>query len=445
MLRTTSQARVKLHMTILNLSFILVGFFLGVFITSAFAVFYNKQKNKDLNAISCTLAAREKEKAVLETRLEMEQTKNEEQSLLLKQSPEILGKEFENLANRIFDAKQEKFSQDSQRTLNSSIAPLREEITRFHKQVEDSHHRENSARNEMNGTIKELMKQTDLVRGETSSLASALKGDSKSQGNWGEMILERMLENSGLSSPREYETQKPHKDQQGQLRYPDVIIHMPDKKDMVVDSKVSLTAYERYRSETDPGEQKKHLKLHIHSIKNHIKDLSEKSYQELYGINTLDFVILFIPIEGAFTLALQEDDRLFDDAYKNKNIILTSPSTLMIALRIVENVWRFERQNINAQKISDEAAKLYDKMATVVESLEDIDKHIKKSQAACDSAKSQLITGSGNVINRFNKIKKLGPNTKKIFPADWSSETLDQDDLSLCADRKNENDPDAIR
>ena len=432
-------------MTILNLSFILGGFFLGVSITFAFAVFYNKQKNKDLNAISCTLAAREKEKAVLETRLEMEQTKNEEQSLLLKQSPEILGKEFENLANRIFDAKQEKFSQDSQRTLNSSIAPLREEITRFHKQVEDSHHRENSARNEMNGTIKELMKQTDLVRGETSSLASALKGDSKSQGNWGEMILERMLENSGLSSPREYETQKPHKDQQGQLRYPDVIIHMPDKKDMVVDSKVSLTAYERYRSETDPGEQKKHLKLHIHSIKNHIKDLSEKSYQELYGINTLDFVILFIPIEGAFTLALQEDDRLFDDAYKNKNIILTSPSTLMIALRIVENVWRFERQNINAQKISDEAAKLYDKMVTVVESLEDIDKHIKKSQAACDSAKSQLITGSGNVINRFNKIKKLGPNTKKIFPADWSSETLDQDDLSLCADRKNENDPDAIR
>ena len=445
MLRTTSQTRVKLHMTILNFSFILGGFFLGVSITFAFAVFYNKQKNKGLNEISCVLAAREKEKAVLETRLEMEQTKNEEQSLLLKQSPEILGKEFENLANRIFDAKQEKFSQDSQRTLNSSIGPLREEITRFHKQVEDSHHRENSARNEMNGTIKELMKQTDLVRGETSSLASALKGDSKSQGNWGEMILERMLENSGLSSPREYETQKPHKDQQGQLRYPDVIIHMPDKKDMVVDSKVSLTAYERYRSESDPGEQKNQLKLHINSIKNHIKDLSEKSYQELYGINTLDFVILFIPIEGAFTLALQEDDRLFDDAYKNKNIILTSPSTLMIALRIVENVWRFERQNINAQKISDEAAKLYDKMATVVESLEDIGKHIKKSQEAYESAKSQLKTGSGNVINRFNKIKKLGPNTKKTFPEDWSSETLDQDDLSLCADRKNENDPGAIR
>ena len=440
--KTTSQAGVKLHMTIVSFSFIFGSFLLGVLLAYAFALFDSKKKNKDLSLISCALAVLEKEKAVLEARLEMEQTKNEEQSLLLKQSREILGKEFENLANRIFDAKQEKFSQDSQRTLNSSIGPLREEITRFHKQVEDSHHRENSARNGMNGTIKELMKQTDLVRGETSSLASALKGDSKSQGNWGEMILERMLETSGLSSPREYETQKPHKDQQGHLRYPDVIIHMPDKKDMVIDSKVSLTAYDRYTSEPDSSEQKKHLKQHINSIKNHIKDLSEKSYQELYGINTLDFVILFIPIEGAFTLALQKDDRLFDDAYKNKNIILTSPSTLMIALRIVENVWRFERQNINAQKISDEAAKLYDKMATVVESLEDIGKHIKKSQVAYDSAKSQLITGSGNVINRFNKIKKLGPNTKKTFPDDWTSETLDQSDFSLNTDRKKEDDTD---
>ena len=408
-------------------SFIIGGFILGAL--TAFLV------------AKGAVASRDQQKAVLATRLEMEQNRFREQSLsneakyneqsaLLKESREILGKEFENLANRIFDSKQEKFSKDNQRTLDSSIGPLREEITKFHKHIEDSHHRENAARSEMNGSIKELMKQTNLVRGEASNLASALKGDSKSQGNWGEMILERMLEESGLSSPREYVTQEPHSDQQGQRRLPDVIIHMPDQRDMVIDSKVSLTDYERYKNESDVVEQKKHLKQHINSVKVHIKELHEKSYEQLEGINTLDFVLLFIPIEGAFMLALQNDDMLFNDAYK-KNIILSSPSTLMAMLKIVKNVWRFEDQNRNSQRISDEAGKLYDQMALVIESLDNIGEHIEKSQNAFEMAKKRMKTGKGNLMNRFDAIKKLGPNTKRNISQAWIDQDKNKEHLSL--------------
>jgi DNA recombination protein RmuC len=282
----------------------------------------------------------------------------------------------------------------------------------------------------MNGSIKELMKQTNLVRGEASNLASALKGDSKSQGNWGEMILERMLEESGLSSPREYVTQEPHIDQQGRRRLPDVIIHMPDQRDMVIDSKVSLTDYERYKNEPDVVEQKKHLKQHINSVKVHIKELHEKSYEQLEGINTLDFVLLFIPIEGAFMLALQNDDMLFNDAYK-KNIILSSPSTLMAMLKIVKNVWRFEDQNRNSQRISDEAGKLYDQMALVIESLDNIGEHIEKSQNAFEMAKKRMKTGKGNLMNRFDTIKKLGPNTKRNISQAWIDQDKNKEHLSL--------------
>jgi DNA recombination protein RmuC len=414
-------------MTMVYFSFIIGGFILGAL--TAFLV------------AKGALASRDQQKAVLATRLEMEQNRFREQSLsteakyneqsaLLKESREILGKEFENLANRIFDSKQEKFSKDNQRTLDSSIGPLREEITKFHKHIEDSHHRENAARSEMNGSIKELMKQTNLVRGEASNLASALKGDSKSQGNWGEMILERMLEESGLSSPREYVTQEPHLDQQGRRRLPDVIIHMPDQRDMVIDSKVSLTDYERYKNESDVVEQKKHLKQHINSVKVHIKELHEKSYEQLEGINTLDFVLLFIPIEGAFMLALQNDDMLFNDAYK-KNIILSSPSTLMAMLKIVKNVWRFEDQNRNSQRISDEAGKLYDQMALVIESLDNIGEHIEKSQNAFEMAKKRMKTGKGNLMNRFDAIKKLGPNTKRNISQAWIDQDKNKEHLSL--------------
>jgi DNA recombination protein RmuC len=205
---------------------------------------------------------------------------------------------------------------------------------------------------------------------------------------------------------------------------------MPDQRDMVIDSKVSLTDYERYKNEPDVVEQKKHLKQHINSVKVHIKELHEKSYEQLEGINTLDFVLLFIPIEGAFMLALQNDDMLFNDAYK-KNIILSSPSTLMAMLKIVKNVWRFEDQNRNSQRISDEAGKLYDQMALVIESLDNIGEHIEKSQNAFEMAKKRMKTGKGNLMNRFDAIKKLGPNTKRNISQAWIDQDKNKEHLSL--------------
>ena len=378
------------------------------------------------------LGALNRDKASLEARLEGERIRYEEQLQLLRQARESLVQEFENLANRIFDAKQQKFSEQSSRTLNSSIDPLRKEIHDFRKKVEDAYDKENAERNKLVGQIVELQKQAQKVGEDAVLLANALKGESKFQGNWGEVILERILEQSGLTKGREYETQVALKNEEGDRRNPDVIIHLPDQRDIVVDAKVSLTDYERYCRAELPDEKQRCLKQHILSLRTHINGLSRKAYEQLEGVNSLDFVLIFVPVEAAFMLALEHDHTLFRDAY-DKGIILVSPSTLLATLRTIHNIWRYEDQNRNAQQIAAEAGKLYDQLVLVVESLDDLGRHIDRSQEAWQQTRKRLVDGRGNLIKKFEDIKKLGARTKRSLPDNLVEQATEQDDVSLRA------------
>jgi DNA recombination protein RmuC len=428
-----------------NLIFLLAGLAIGaslVFLSSL--ITSNRKKvaantlvarlDQDISTLRETLAQRENEvtslnrdKASLETRLEGERARYEEQLQLLRQARESLTQEFENLANRIFDAKQEKFSQQSKQALNITIDPLRKEITDFRKKVEDVYDKENAERNKLIGQVVELQKQAQRVGEDAVQLANALKGDSKFQGDWGEVILERILEESGLTKGREYETQVSLKDDEGRRRNPDVIIHLPDRRDIVVDAKVSLTDYERYCRAEESADKALFLKQHVSSIRNHISGLSRKAYEQLEGVNTLDFVLIFVPIEAAFMLALEHDHNLFRDAY-DKGIILVSPSTLLATLRTIHNIWRYEDQNRNAEKIASEAGKLYDQLVLVVESLDELGRHIDKSQDAWQQTRKRLVDGRGNLVKKFEDIKKLGARTKRQLPEDLTNEAKDQDE-----------------
>lgn len=393
---------------------------------------------QDVDSLTQTLVQRDhevaslnREKASLETRLETDRTRYEEQLQLLRQARESLTQEFENLANRIFDAKQEKFSQQfsqqSQQALNSTIDPLRVEITAFRKKVEDAYDKENAERNKLIGQVVELQKQAQQVGEDAVQLANALKGDSKFQGNWGEVVLERILEESGLTKGREYNTQVALQDNEGRRKNPDVIIHLPDQRDIVIDAKVSLTDYERYCRTEDAVPKQQFLKQHILSIRNHISGLSRKAYEDLEGVNTLDFVLIFVPIEAAFMLALEHDHTLFRDAY-DKGIILVSPTTLLATLRTIHNIWRYEDQNRNAEKIASEAGKLYDQLVLVVESLDELGRHIDKTQGAWEQTRKRLVDGRGNLVKKFEDMKKLGARTKRQLPEDLTQEATDQNE-----------------
>ena len=415
------------------------GFIVGVLLT----FLLTRQQSEKQRAVSDVTISRlsedlenqsnrlhQRDKASLEARLEGERTRYEEQLQLLRQARESLVQEFENLANRIFDAKQQKFSEQSSRTLNSSIDPLRKEIHDFRKKVEDAYDKENAERNKLVGQIVELQKQAQKVGEDAVLLANALKGESKFQGNWGEVILERILEQSGLTKGREYETQVALKNEEGNRRNPDVIIHLPDQRDIVVDAKVSLTDYERYCRAELPDEKQRCLKQHILSLRTHINGLSRKAYEQLEGVNSLDFVLIFVPVEAAFMLALEHDHTLFRDAY-DKGIILVSPSTLLATLRTIHNIWRYEDQNRNAQQIAAEAGKLYDQLVLVVESLDDLGRHIDRSQEAWQQTRKRLVDGRGNLIKKFDDIKKLGARTKRSLPDNLVEQATEQDDVSL--------------
>ena len=352
---------------------------------------------------------------VLEEKLSSQRTQYESQLAVLNDAKTILTKEFENLANRIFDDKQEKFSVQSKEALETSLNPLRRDIGDFKKQVESAYDKENSDRNKLVGQISELQKQTRQISSDALNLANALKGDNKVQGNWGEFILEKLLEDSGLSNGREYTTQKALKDLDGKRRNPDVIIHLPEGRDIVIDAKVSLVDYERYFHAEDDETKKQCLRQHLASLSAHIRGLSGKDYEQLEGVNSLDFVLIFIPVESAFMLALDHSPEIMKDAY-DRGIILVSPSTLMVTLRTIKNLWRYADQNLNAQLIADKAGSLYDQFVLYVEALDDIGRHLDKSREVWDVAHKRLVTGRGNLVKRTQELKKLGAKTKKSMP-----------------------------
>ena len=351
----------------------------------------------------------------LEQKLLSQQNHYQEQIALLADAKKTLSSEFENLANRIFDEKQTKFSLQSKEAMEVTLSPLRRDIGDFRKQVESAYEKENAERNKLVGQISELQKQTMQVSADAVSLATALRGDNKAQGNWVEFILEKLLEDSGLSNGREYSTQVALKDETGKRRNPDVIVHLPEGRDIVIDAKVSLVDYERYFHAEHEESKKLCLRQHLSSLRAHIKGLSSKDYEKLEGVNSLDFVLIFVPIESAFMLALDHDPEMMRDAY-DRGIILVSPSTLMVTLRTIKNLWRYADQNLNAQLIADKAGGLYDQFVLYIESLDEVGKHIEKSQEAWDTAHKRLSSGRGNLIRRTEELKKLGAKAKKSLP-----------------------------
>jgi DNA recombination protein RmuC len=355
--------------------------------------------------------------AVLQARTESQQESLNAQLQNLTEAKQQLTKEFELVANRIFEDKQKSFSAHSKTTLDASVNPLREQLQEFRKKVEDVYGKEAAERNQLVGQITELQKQTQKIGADALNLANAIKGDNKAQGNWGEVILERLLEESGLQKGREYDVQVSLTSEDGRRRNPDVIIRLPEKKDIIIDSKVSLVSYERYYSCEDMTQKKEYLKQHVVSLRSHIKQLSLKSYENLEGIRTLDFVFIFIPVEAAFMLALQEEPGLFKEAY-DKHIVLVSPTTLLATLRTVENIWRYEKQNKNAEEIARQAGGLYDQFVLMVDSLDDIGKQINKANIAYETAQKRLSTGKGNLLKRVEDLRTLGAKTKRQLPED---------------------------
>lgn len=352
---------------------------------------------------------------VLEEKLANQQSQYEAQLKMLQDAKELLSKEFENLANRIFEDKQAKFSAQSKEAIEVSLSPLRRDIGDFRKQVESVYDKENADRNKLVGQISELQKQTLQISADAVSLANALRGDNKAQGNWGEFVLEKLLEDSGLTKGREYDTQVALKDDEGKRRNPDVIIHLPEGRDIVIDAKVSLVDYERYFHAEDEDTKKLCLSQHLASLTAHIRGLSGKDYENLTGVNSLDFVLIFIPIESAFMLALDQAPDMMRDAY-DRGIILVSPSTLMVTLRTIKNLWRYADQNLNAQVIADKAGGLYDQFVLYIEAIEDVGRHLDKSQEAWGTAHKRLVSGRGNLVRRSEELKKLGAKTKKVMP-----------------------------
>src|SRR5690606_5822500 len=307
----------------------------------------------------------------LKTRLEQERKNFAEQLKLLQDAKLDLGKEFENIANKIFDHKQQQFSNTSKSLLENTLDPLRLQLNEFRRKVEDVYEKETADRNRLAGQVLELQKQTQKIGEDAINLAQALKGNSKIQGNWGEVVLERLLEQSGLQKGREYDTQVSFASDEGGRRMPDVIVHLPEGKDLVIDAKVSLTDYEKYSSSNDENERQQYLNQHVSPMCKRIKSLSIKDYEKLEGIKALDYVFIFIPIEAAVMLALQHEPKLYREAY-DRHIILVSPTTLVATLRTGENIWRYEKQNKNAERIAKEAGALHDQFVLLLESLDAI-------------------------------------------------------------------------
>lgn len=364
-----------------------------------------EDKRNESTLLSNKLVKAETEFANLEKRLA-------EQKKEVNDLNEKFAAQFKNLANEIFEEKSKKFTDQNKSNLGELLNPLREKIGEFQKKVEDTN-KENVERNaSLVQQIKSLGELNKQITKEAENLTKALKGDSKTQGNWGEVILERILEKSGLEKGREYETQVNESTEDGKRYQPDVVVRLPDQKNIIIDSKVSLTAYERYANAEMEDDQLSNLKLHISSIRAHVKNLSDKNYQSLYGIEGLDFVLLFIPIEPAFTLAVQHDPELFNDAY-SKNIVVVSPSTLIATLRTISSIWKQEYQNKNALEIARQGGALYDKFVSFVEDLKNVGKHLESSQKVYRESMKKLYEGNGNLVKRAENIKKLGAKASK--------------------------------
>ncbi|HEY4322535.1 MAG TPA: DNA recombination protein RmuC [Mucilaginibacter sp.] len=320
--------------------------------------------------------------------------------------------EFQNVANKLLDEKSQKFVETNRTNLDILLNPLKENIKAFEEKVDKVYNMEAAERNTLKGVITQLMDLNKLISNEAQNLTKALKGDNKKQGNWGEVILERVLERSGLVKDREYRLQASLNNTEGSRLQPDVIIDLPDDKHLIIDSKVSLIAYERLVNCETEEERKLFSKAHVESIRGHVANLSSKNYHDLHQVNSPDFVLLFIPIESSFSFAVQIDAELFSDAW-DKRVVIVSPSTLLATLRTIASIWKQERQNRNVLEIARLSGAMYDKFVGFVGDMEGIGKNIKQSQTSYDNAFSKLVDGNGNLTKTAEKIKSLGAKANK--------------------------------
>lgn len=359
--------------------------------------------------------------AVLETTHKSQEQSSREKLEVLQNAKEELSFQFKNLANQIFEDKSKQFSHTHKEHFEMLLQPFREQITNFSLQSKEQFITESKERHLLKSELDRLKLMNEKLSQEAINLTNALKGENKTQGNWGEIVLQKILEQSGLREGIEYELQSTLKSSEGKLYRPDVIIHMPQNRDVIIDSKVSLVAYERYVSSDDVPLKKVALKEHLQSITSHIKGLSQKRYEKLEGVNSLDYVLLFMPIEGAFMLALQEDGAFFKSAYED-NILVVSPSTLLVTLRTIEHIWRTQRQEEHAMKIVQEAEAMYDKLVLFVEDMQSIGASLAKTQTTYESAMKRLSTGRGNVLKRAENMKSLGIKPNKSISIETAEE-----------------------
>ncbi|UTZ39991.1 DNA recombination protein RmuC [Vibrio campbellii] len=363
-------------------------------------------------------------KSRLETQLREQQARHEqinqanaEKLQILEQAETRLKQQFEHLANQLFEEKTTKVDMQNRQSLEGLLSPLKEQLEGFKKQVNDSFSQEAKERHTLVHELKNLQRLNEHMTREAVNLTQALKGDNKQQGNWGEVVLARVLAESGLREGHEYQTQVSLQNEAGKRYQPDVIVHLPQNKQVVVDSKMALVAYERYFNAENDIQREQALSDHLAALRAHIKGLSLKDYHQLKGIQSLDYVLMFIPVEPAFQVAIQADPSLVKDAME-QNIILVSPTTLLVALRTIDNLWRNERQNENAQLIAERAAKLYDKLRLFVDDMEGLGGALDKANQTYQGAMNKLATGRGNVIRQAESFKQLGVEVKRPISPD---------------------------
>jgi len=367
-----------------------------------------KEKESHINELNGVISRKEAELSALKEKYS--QYRSEVENL-----QERFKIEFKNLANDILEEKTQKFTDQNRTRLDEILKPLGEKIREFEKKVDDTYDKESKQRFSLEKEIQRLAEMNQQISTEANNLTKALKGQAKTQGNWGEMILESILEKSGLVRDREYFVQSSFTNEHGRRMQPDVIIAYPGDRQVVIDAKVSLNAYERYASAETKEEQDVAARDHLISVKNHINELSGKNYQDLYHLRTLDFVMMFMPVEPAYMLAMQQDPSLWSTAY-DKRILLISPTNLITAVRMIANLWRVEYQNKNAQEIARQSGDLFDKFVNFVDDLTDIGKKIDATKQSYESAQNKLISGKGNLVRRAEKIRELAAKTSKEFP-----------------------------
>ncbi|WP_421244909.1 DNA recombination protein RmuC [Aeromonas sp. 601019] len=382
-----------------------------------------QQKLDQQQTLLIKLTARLKD---AEATLRSERLAAAEKLQLQQEAEQRLSQQFENLANRIFEQNSGNFRELNQNSLDLLLTPLKEQLEGFRRQVGETHAQETAQRHSLKFELERLAELNARMTEEAAALTRALKGDSKQQGNWGEVVLARILSECGLREGHEYHTQVNIEVEKGKRYQPDVIVHLPQEKDIIIDAKVSLTAYERWYNAEDELEKAVALKEHVASVRNHIRELGRKDYQQLPGVRTLDYVLMFVAVEPAFLSAMEADPSLVRYGLDN-NILLVSPTNLMVALRTIENLWRYERQNQNARQIAERAGRLYEKLRLFVEEMQQMGGSLHKAQESYDKAMGRLVNGRGNLIAQVERFRELGVEVTKSLPEPLVERALERD------------------